>query len=65
MRRMPPRHAYWTILVDNQPTAFRAHEPEELLPTLNRLKEKHASRGHEVVRARSAVGVARRGARGW
>src|SRR5829696_1032994 len=40
---MPPRHAYWTILVDNQPTAFRAHEPDELLPTLNRLKEKHPS----------------------
>lgn len=40
---MPPRHAYWTILVDNQPTAFRAHEADELMPTLNRLKEKHAS----------------------
>lgn len=40
---MPPRHAYWTILVDNQATAFRAHEPDELLPTLNRLKERHAS----------------------
>ena len=40
---MPPRHAYWTILVDEQPTAFRAHEAEELLPTFNRLKEKHAS----------------------
>jgi hypothetical protein len=40
---MPPRHAYWTILVDNQPTAFRAHDPEELLATLNRLKEKHPS----------------------
>ena len=23
-RAMPPRHAYWTILVDDQPTAFRA-----------------------------------------
>ena len=40
---MPPRHAYWTILVDDQPTAFRAHDPEELLPTLNRLREKHPS----------------------
>ncbi len=40
---MPPRHAYWTILVDDQPTAFRAHDPEDLLPTLNRLKEKHSS----------------------
>ena len=40
---MPPRFAYWTILVDDQPTAFRAKEPDELLPTLNRLKEKHPS----------------------
>jgi 23S rRNA pseudouridine2605 synthase len=38
---MPPRHAYWTIIVDDQPTAFRAHDPEELLPTLNRLREKN------------------------
>ena len=40
---MPPRHAYWTILVDDQPTAFRAHDAEELIPTLNRLKQKHSS----------------------
>lgn len=40
---MPPRHTYWTILVNDQPTAFRAHDPEELLATLNRLKEKHPS----------------------
>lgn len=39
---MPPRHRYWTILIDGQPTAFRAAETEELLPTFNRLKEKHA-----------------------
>lgn len=38
---MPPRHAYWTILIDHQPTAFRAGEVDELLPTFNRLKEKH------------------------
>src|SRR4029077_17436115 len=37
---MPPRYAYWTILIDNQPTAFRAREREELLPTLNQLKRK-------------------------
>jgi hypothetical protein len=40
---MPPRHAYWTILIDDQPTAFRAHDAEELLPTLNRLREKNGS----------------------
>src|SRR6476620_6955942 len=40
---MPPRYAYWTIIVDNAPTAFRSGSKEELLPTFNRLKEKHAS----------------------
>jgi hypothetical protein len=40
---MPPRHAYWTILVDEQPTAFRAALVEDLQPTFKRLKEKHPS----------------------
>jgi hypothetical protein len=40
---MPPRYAYWTILIDGQPTAFRAGDREDLLPTFNRLKEKHES----------------------
>jgi hypothetical protein len=35
---VPPRFAYWTILIDNQPTAFRASDQAELLPTLNQLK---------------------------
>ena len=35
---MPPRFAYWTILIDDKPTAFRAHEREELLPTFVQLK---------------------------
>ena len=35
---MPPRFAYWTILIDGQPTAFRARDRHELLPTLNQLK---------------------------
>jgi hypothetical protein len=35
---MPPRFAYWTILIDNRPTAFRAREREELLPTLAQLR---------------------------
>jgi len=38
---MPPRFAYWTILVGGLPTAFRATEREELQPTFNRLLEKH------------------------
>ena len=38
---MPPRFAYWTILIDNKPTAFRAREKEELLPTLNQLRRKN------------------------
>jgi hypothetical protein len=35
---MPPRFAFWTILIDNAPTAFRAREKEELLPTLHQLQ---------------------------
>jgi hypothetical protein len=35
---MPPRHIYWTILIDKQPTAFRARDREELLPTLAQLR---------------------------
>jgi hypothetical protein len=35
---VPPRFAYWTILIDNAPTAFRAREAEELLPTLGQLR---------------------------
>ena len=38
---MPPRYAYWTIVVDDQPTAFRSGDLEDLMPTFNRLKEKH------------------------
>ena len=57
---MPPRHAYWTILVDDLPTAFRAAEREDLLPTFERLRKKHRVRD-AVVRARPPVGLARRG----
>jgi len=39
---MPPRFVYWTILIDGQPTAFRARDREELLPTLNQLKRTNA-----------------------
>src|SRR5712692_8622756 len=35
---MPPRYAYWTILIDNKPTAFRAREKEVVLPTLHQLR---------------------------
>jgi len=35
---MPPRHAYWTILIDKGPTAFRARDKDDLLPTLNQLR---------------------------
>ena len=40
---MPPRYAYWTIIVDGQPTAFRAALEEDLMPTFKRLKHKHPS----------------------
>jgi hypothetical protein len=39
---MPPRFAYWTILIDQKPTAFRAREADELMPTLHQLKRKNA-----------------------
>jgi len=39
---MPPRYAYWTILIDKKATAFRAREREELLPTFHQLKRKNA-----------------------
>ena len=35
---MPPRFAYWTLLIDNKPTAFRAREKEDLVPTLQQLR---------------------------
>ena len=38
---MPPRHNYWTIILGNQATAFRAATQEELLPTLKQLQAKH------------------------
>jgi hypothetical protein len=38
---MPPRFVYWTIIAGGLPTAFRAAEREELLPTFRRIHEKH------------------------
>src|SRR4051812_5258897 len=38
---MPPRYAYWTILIDGKATAFRARDREELLPTFNQLARKN------------------------
>ncbi len=39
---MPPRYAFWTILIDGKPTAFRARDKEELLPTFRQLKRTNA-----------------------
>jgi hypothetical protein len=38
---MPPRFAYWTIILEGKPTAFRAQDREDLLPTLRQLTRKH------------------------
>ena len=38
---MPPRYSYWTILAGGLPTAFRAAERADLLPTFNRIRDKH------------------------
>jgi hypothetical protein len=35
---VPPRFAYWTILIDSKPTAFRAQKQEDLLPTFKQLQ---------------------------
>jgi hypothetical protein len=35
---VPPRYVYWTILIDQQPTAFRAKSQDDLLPTLHQLR---------------------------
>ena len=35
---MPPRFAYWTILIDDRPTAFRARDQADLLPTFHQLQ---------------------------
>ena len=39
---MPPRYAYWTILIGDEPTAFRSGSQEELMPTLKRLQQRQA-----------------------
>jgi hypothetical protein len=39
---MPPRFAFWTILIDQKPTAFRARDREDLLPALRQLS--HANK---------------------
>src|SRR5512132_3216839 len=38
---MPPRHHYWTIILEGKPTAFRAHTQDELAPTLRQLQARH------------------------
>jgi hypothetical protein len=38
---MPPRFAYWTIILEGTPTAFRAHLRDELQPTFKQLQTKH------------------------
>jgi hypothetical protein len=38
---MPPRYSYWTIIAGGLPTAFRAADREDLLPTFSRIRHKH------------------------
>ena len=38
---MPPRYVYWTIIAGGLPTAFRAAERDDLMPTFKRIREKH------------------------
>ena len=55
---MPPRFAYWTILIDDNPTAFRARDAEELLPTLQSTQTQEYQRRHEMVFRRPIVELA-------
>ena len=62
---MPPRYAYWTILVDDRPTAFRAATREDLLPTFEQIRRKHPTAVMRWFARGRILGVARaRGARG-
>jgi hypothetical protein len=38
---MPPRYAYWTIIIDDAPTAFRARDRADLLPTFRQLTSRN------------------------
>jgi hypothetical protein len=38
---MPPRFAYWTIILEGKPTAFRAQHREDLVPTFKQLQSRH------------------------
>jgi hypothetical protein len=38
---MPPRFAYWTIILDGAPTSFRTRERDEILPLFNQFKAKN------------------------
>lgn len=38
---MPPRYAFWTIILDGVATAFRARDREDLLPTFKQLQRKN------------------------
>ena len=38
---MPPRFAYWTIIVEGKPTAFRAQDRDDLVPTFKQLQSTH------------------------
>ncbi|HOG27763.1 MAG TPA: hypothetical protein PLN93_05705 [Vicinamibacterales bacterium] len=38
---MPPRFAFWTIILDGAPTSFRTRERDEILPLFNQLKAKN------------------------
>jgi hypothetical protein len=40
---MPPRFSYWTILIDGQATAFRAHQRQDLIPTFVQIRRANPS----------------------
>jgi hypothetical protein len=38
---VPPRFTYWTIILEGAPTAFRARDRADLVPTLKQLQARH------------------------
>ena len=59
---MPPRHTYWTIILEGKPTAFRARRAGRTAADAEAAAGASSRRGDDVVCARPAVEIAGRGA---
>ena len=57
---MPPRHTYWTIILEGKPTAFRAADAGRTAADAEAAAGAASRRGDDVVRARPAVELAKK-----